>query len=187
MIRPTRLRGCRVARNANPRVFRKVRHASDPRSLRMARKRFQDVRLMNLFRELQAATGENVAVRIAGREFASLNELVSWLAWRRNISERTLWRWDERFSERGFPGLLDAKRSDSESSRAFAGRDEAVALIMSRWFDGRTPSEIHAELKRRWRGLYRDGSKCPSYYAILALLRLKADAAAQGATSKVRP
>jgi len=153
----------------------------------MARKRFQDVRLMNLFRELQAATGENVAVRIAGREFASLNELVSWLAWRRNISERTLWRWDERFSERGFPGLLDAKRSDSESSRAFAGRDEAVALIMSRWFDGRTPSEIHAELKRRWRGLYRDGSKCPSYYAILALLRLKADAAAQGATSKVRP
>ncbi len=165
-----------MARSANTRILRKRRPDRRQGSILTARARFKAVHLLNLFRELQAASGDGVKIAISGKEFSSLNRLAKWLARRKKISERTLWRWDRRFAEHGFTGLLDAERSDSQTSRAFTGREEAIAFVMNRWDDGFPIGEIHAELTARWRRFNRAPSKCPSSSAIRALIRSRAEA-----------
>jgi hypothetical protein len=139
--------------------------------LTTARGRLPVVALIAKFSARVALGQDVILLTSAARQIAEITELVRHLARGAGVSERTVWRWYERFLQAGYPGLVDRPRGDQGISRAFLKRDAAVAFVLSSFLDGRTVSWIHEQLVPLWAKLYGTASRCPCFDTVRELLR----------------
>ena len=110
-----------------------------------------------------------------GRLVRTMDELAKWIATQRGLSRATVWRWYERFQEKGAPGLLDPPRKDTGRSRFFGSpgewtHPEVAQFALAKYGEGLSIAYITDAIAREWSHFGISGHP-PSYDTVSAFLR----------------
>ena len=162
--------------------------AGKPRLVRSCsqRMRRRAIEIVLKFAVKLAAGKQPTLLSPSGDEISTLSRLVDHQARQFRISSRTVWRWYNRFLERGYAGLADQPRRDKGFRKIFRNRD-TVLFVLGKHFAGCDAAVIQREIIQAWPHLSRDGSRPPSYATVRLLLKSMALPAARGNAAKVWP
>jgi hypothetical protein len=149
------------------------RAGKSPRPIRILSpgERFGLVLVIARFSARVALGQQIVFLTSTSREISTVTELVRHQASLAHISERSVWRWYQRFLQEGYAGLIDRPHGAKGVSRAFRNRDDATAFVLTSFLDGHTVSWIHRQLTQLWPRLYGTASVCPCFDTVRELVR----------------
>ena len=119
----------------------------------------------------RVALGQRIVfLTSTSREISTITELVRHQASLAHISERSVWRWYQRFLQEGYAGLIDRPHGAKGVSRAFRNRDDATSFVLTSFIDGHTISWIYRQLTQLWPRLYGTASVCPCFDTVRELV-----------------